>query len=76
MLYAGGNDINNGKTPEQVASDFRAFVEKVRQRQPEVAIDYISIAPNPARWAQIEKVRKANELIAAKVATTETKSSQ
>ena len=63
VLYAGGNDINAGKTPERVAADFRAFVEKVRSTLPNVEIKYISIAGNPSRWAQVEKVKKANALI-------------
>ena len=63
VLYAGGNDINGGKTSEQVANDFKAFVQKVRGKLPETRIAYISIAPNPARWAQVDRVRSANELI-------------
>jgi lysophospholipase L1-like esterase len=62
-FYAGGNDINAGKSPEQVAADFKAFVAKVRTKLADVRIAYISIAPNPARWAQVEKVREANRLI-------------
>ena len=64
VLYAGGNDINGGKTPEQVFADFRAFVTKVQAKLPETRVAYISIAPNPARWAQVERVKAANELIA------------
>lgn len=63
VMYAGGNDINSGKTPEQVASDFKAFVAKVHATLPQMRIAYISIAPNPARWAQVDRVRRANELI-------------
>ncbi len=63
IMYAGGNDINGGKSPERVFADFKAFVEKVRQRLPNTPISYISIAPNPARWAQVEKVKAANALI-------------
>jgi len=65
IMYAGGNDINAGKSPEQVFADFKAFVEKVQEHLPEVRIGYISIAPNPARWAQVEKVKAANRLIEA-----------
>lgn len=64
VLYAGGNDLNAGKSPEQVVADFRAFVEKVRARLPAVEIAYISIAGNPARWAQVEKVKAVNARIA------------
>ena len=63
IFYAGGNDINAGKDPEQVFSDFKAFVEKVERALPHTSIAYISIAPNPARWAQVEKVRATNKLI-------------
>ena len=64
VLYAGGNDINEGKSPEQVFTDFKAFAATVREALPETRLTYISIAPNPARWAQVDKVRAANRLIA------------
>jgi len=63
VVYAGGNDINGGKTPEQVLADFETLVAKIRAGLPRARIAYISIAPNPARWAQVEKVRAANRLI-------------
>ena len=63
VFYAGGNDINAKKTPETVFNDFKTFVAKVRGKLPATKIVYISVAPNPARWAQIEQVRAANTLI-------------
>ena len=63
VFYAGGNDINAGKSPEEVLLDFQAFVRKVRKALPGVKISYISIAPNPARWSQVGRVREANRLI-------------
>lgn len=63
VLYAGGNDINAGKSPDQVFADYKAFIAKVRSTLPKAKISYISIAPNPARWAQVEKVKAANRLI-------------
>lgn len=65
VFYAGGNDINNGKTPFMVAHDFKMFVKRVHRELPGTRIAYISIAPNPARWSQIEKVREANSIIRA-----------
>lgn len=65
MLYAGGNDLNAGKTPEKVIADFKAFAGKIRAALPEAEIDYISIAGNPARWAQVEKVKTVNTAIEA-----------
>ncbi len=63
-MYAGGNDINAGKTPERVAADFKAFVGTVHAKLPNTRIAYISIAPNPARWAQVERVKATNALVA------------
>jgi lysophospholipase L1-like esterase len=63
VIYAGGNDINAGKSPEQVFADYKQFVEKVRASLPQTRVAYISIAPNPARWHQVDQVRMANRLI-------------
>jgi lysophospholipase L1-like esterase len=63
VLYAGGNDIHAGKSPEQVFADFQAFVEKVRAKLPKTEIACISIAGNPSRWAEVEKVKAANTMI-------------
>jgi lysophospholipase L1-like esterase len=70
VMYAGGNDINAGRTAEEVASDFVRFVETVRRDLPATRIAYISIAGNPARWAQVERVKRANQLIESYTART------
>ena len=63
VLRAGGNDIHAGKTPEQVLADFKSFVEKVRIKLPEVRIAYMTINATRARWANVEREKKANQLI-------------
>ena len=63
VFYAGGNDINAKKSPETVFNDFKTFVAKVRTKLPTTKIAYISVAPNPARWSQLDNVREANRLI-------------
>jgi lysophospholipase L1-like esterase len=65
VMYAGTNDINNGKSPATVAADFRAFTAKVWERLPNTQIAYISISTNPSRYSQVALVREANRLIAA-----------
>lgn len=64
VIYAGGNDLNAGKAPEIVYGDFVALVTKLRTALPRVKIAYIAVAPNPARWAQVEKVKQLNSLAA------------
>jgi lysophospholipase L1-like esterase len=63
VVQEGGNDINAGKTPEQVLADFQAFVTKVRAELPETRIAFTSLSPSPARWAQAEKQKRANQLV-------------
>jgi len=65
VIYAGGNDLNAGKSPEPVYGDFVALVKQLRARLPGVRIAYIASAPNPARWKQVENVKRLNGLIAA-----------
>ena len=65
VMYAGSNDINAGKSPATVAADFRAFAAKVWERLPRTLIAFISIAPSPARFSQVDRMREANRLIAA-----------
>jgi lysophospholipase L1-like esterase len=62
VIYAGGNDINAGKDPDLVFGDFVALVKKTREGAPKAKICYISSAPNWARWAQVEKVKRLNQL--------------
>jgi len=63
IVYAGDNDIAAGKTPQQVANDFKAFVTKARAVLPATRIAYIGIKPSIQRWALVAKMRDANRLI-------------
>ena len=63
VMYAGGNDINRGKSPEQVFADFQAFVQKILTALPQTRIAYISVAPNPARWSQVDRVKAVNQKV-------------
>ncbi len=64
VLYAGDNDIGFGRSPEQVAADFREFARVVHAKLPKCRIVYLSIKPSPLRWKLVDKGRRANELIA------------
>ena len=63
VFYAGGNDINAGKPPEEVFADYKLFVSLVHRDLPRTRIAYISSAPNPLRWEQVEKVKRLNSMI-------------
>lgn len=65
VIYCGGNDINAGRSAGDVVADTKALVTAIHAKLPETRIAYISVAPNPARWSQIEAVRGVNRGIAA-----------
>ena len=69
VIQAGGNDINAGKSPEQVLADFQSWVTKVRAALPDVRLVYLGQGPSPARWPQREKQQKANQLVRDYIAT-------
>jgi lysophospholipase L1-like esterase len=71
VLYSGDNDIASGRTPEQVASDFREFVQVVQKELPKTKIIFLSIKPSIARWKLWEKMKQANKLIAEQCAKDE-----
>lgn len=63
VLYAGENDIAEGRAPEQVLQDFQIFVSKLHAQLPATRIVFVSIKPSIARWPLANKMREANRLI-------------
>ncbi|MGV3660532.1 MAG: GDSL-type esterase/lipase family protein [Prosthecobacter sp.] len=69
VLYAGGNDIAAGKTPQRVFEDYKAFVAKIHAALPDCEVCYISNAPNPKRWSMINEMRETSRLVEEHVKT-------
>ena len=63
VFYAGDNDIAAGKSPEEVAADYRALVEKIHAALPDTRILFVCIKASTARWAMADKMRETNMLI-------------
>ena len=63
VVYAGDNDISNGRTSEQVAVEFERFVSKVHAKLPQTRIVFIGLKPSILRWSQVERMRSANVMI-------------
>lgn len=70
VVYAGDNDLAEGRTPRQVLESFDSLVGQVRQALPGTRIAYVSIKPSPLRAALLPAVRETNALIAAHARTT------
>ena len=63
VFYAGDNDVASKTPAEQVARNFKTFVEKVRKALPAARILFISIKPSPSRARLWDEARKANQLV-------------
>jgi lysophospholipase L1-like esterase len=63
VFYAGDNDLAAHKTPQQVADDYKTFVERVLAAKPRVQILFIAIKPSVLRWALWPEMQQANALI-------------
>lgn len=63
VLYAGDNDIAQGRAPEGILQEFKKFVSLVRHDLPAVPIVFISIKPSRDRWSFIDNIRATNELV-------------
>lgn len=65
VFYAGDNDIAQGRKPEQVLADFKAFVAAVRADNPGCRVVFLPVKPSVARWKQFDVQQKANGLVKA-----------
>jgi hypothetical protein len=63
FFRTGGNDIANGKSPEEVFDDYKDFAATVHARLPDTEIIFIAWNATPLRWAQHEKEQKLNQLV-------------
>ena len=69
VLHVGGNDIHQGKTPEQLLADTRMLVTRIRAGLPGATIAWSSITPGPGRWDEAPQRMRANALIKAWIST-------
>ena len=69
VLYAGDNDLAEGRTPKQILADFKTFVGLVRPPMPKTRIVFVSIKPSTARVALLAKMREANALVRQYIGT-------
>ncbi len=63
FFYAGDNDLNSGRSPQQVRDDTVAFVNRVHRDLPQTTVEIISIKPSPSRANLLPAVQEANALV-------------
>ena len=65
LVYAGDNDLAEGRTPLQVLESFAQFAGTVRAALPDTRIAYISVKPSPSREQLLPAIRETNNVIGA-----------
>jgi hypothetical protein len=68
VVYAGENDLGDGRTAVEVAGWFVALSAKVRRHLHNVPMGFISIKPSPARAALLDRTADANAAIRRAIA--------
>src|SRR3954462_10890908 len=63
ILYAGDNDLGDGRHPEELLIFYREFLFKLRKHYPDIPFYYISIKPSISRMELIGEIMQANKLI-------------
>lgn len=66
MLYAGDNDLGDGRTVEQAFGWYQAVANKVAALGP-IPFGFISVKPSPARYHIVERIRRLNALVRADI---------
>ena len=63
IVYAGDNDLGDGRNPEEVFIFFRQLVASTRQRFGNIPLAFISVKPSISRWNIVDSIRYTNKII-------------
>ena len=63
IVYAGDNDLGDGRHPEEVFIFFQQLVARTRHHFGDIPLAFISIKPSITRWNIMDSIRYTNKLI-------------
>lgn len=69
VVYAGDNDLIEGRTPLQVLHSFARFANAVRADAPDARITFVSVKPSPSREKVLPQIRETNNIVSAYLRT-------
>jgi len=68
VIYAGDNDLGDGRHPEEVFIFFQQLAVKINKHFGSVPCYFVSLKPSPSRLAIIDKYKYTNTLIETEIA--------
>lgn len=63
LVYAGDNDLGDGRSPDDVVQSFRQLAGKVQQSCGTIPFGFLSIKPSPARRSILHRITETNQRI-------------
>jgi lysophospholipase L1-like esterase len=67
IIYAGDNDLGDGRQPAEVLSFFEQLAGQIDAAFPHTQVFYVSIKPSVARWDIVDEIQETNRLIASAI---------
>ena len=67
MVYAGDNDLGDGRSPAHLLRSFRQLAAQVASDCGSIPFGFMSIKPSPARGSILDLIRRSNELIRTEI---------
>lgn len=70
IIYAGDNDLGDGRHPEEVFIFYQQLVHQIKQRFAHTTCYFVSIKPSISRWHLNEQIKYTNKLIKADISNS------
>lgn len=67
IIYAGDNDLGDGRHPEEVFIFFQQLMARVKERFGNIACAFISVKPSITRWNIVDSIRYTNSIIETEI---------
>jgi lysophospholipase L1-like esterase len=67
LLYAGDNDLGDGRSPDAVFASFCRFADQVFATLGAIPFGFVSVKPSPARYGIKDRISGLNELVRAEI---------
>jgi lysophospholipase L1-like esterase len=69
LLYAGDNDLGDGRAVRDVLASFRSLADKVTATLGAIPLGFVSVKPSPSRYGILDRIRGLNKLVRAEIET-------
>ena len=71
VIYAGDNDLGQGKSAIAVKNGFLRVLDKIEKRFGGIPVFFVSIKPSPSKQSMINRIIDSNQLIEAEATSRE-----